>query len=64
MRYIVLIGLCAATLIAYVHRNSIGVAGMAWASTILPVKVLDNSGSGTDATVAQGSRGPRTTARA
>ncbi|MDX6248581.1 MAG: serine protease [Kribbellaceae bacterium] len=34
--------------------NSVGVAGVAWNAKILPVKVLDSSGSGTDSQIIDG----------
>ncbi len=34
--------------------NGIGVAGVAWGSRIMPVKVFDESGTGTDSSVAEG----------
>ncbi len=34
--------------------NRVGMAGVAWRVSILPVKVLDDSGSGTDAEIASG----------
>jgi serine protease len=34
--------------------NRVGMAGVAWRASILPVKVLDDSGSGTDAEIASG----------
>lgn len=38
--------------IAGLTNNSIGVAGIAWHSTILPLKVLDAGGNGTTSTIA------------
>src|SRR5205823_15048136 len=35
-------------------NNGIGIAGVAWNASILPVKVLDRSGGGTDAQIAAG----------
>src|SRR5262249_54839350 len=35
-------------------NNGIGVAGVSWSNLLLPVKVLDDGGSGTDASVAAG----------
>ena len=35
-------------------NNRVGIAGMAWQSRILPVKVLDSRGNGSDSDVAQG----------
>jgi thermitase len=35
-------------------NNTLGVAGTAWAATVLPVKVLDSTGAGTASDVAQG----------
>lgn len=40
--------------IAAATNNGTGVAGVAWESTILPVKVLDERGNGNSVTVAQG----------
>jgi serine protease len=42
--------------IAQTTNNGIGVAGIAYCSTIIPVKVLDYRGSGTTADVAEGIR--------
>jgi hypothetical protein len=39
---------------AAITNNSTGVAGAAWNASILPVKVLDSFGSGTDANIASG----------
>jgi subtilisin family serine protease len=39
---------------AAITNNSTGVAGAAWNASILPVKVLDSIGSGTDANIASG----------
>jgi thermitase len=36
--------------------NGFGIAGVCWACTILPVKVLDSQGQGDDATIAEGMR--------
>ena len=40
--------------IAQTTNNGIGVAGIAFNTAIMPVKVLDNSGTGTDQTLADG----------
>lgn len=42
-----------AGLIAAEANNSLGVAGTSWLSTIVPLRVLDNSGSGTTTAVIQ-----------
>ncbi len=42
-------GIAAAT-----TNNSLGVAGVSWGSKIMPIKVLDSSGSGTYSQIAQG----------
>lgn len=42
--------------IAQNTNNGVGVAGLAYASCIMPVKVLDDSGSGTFADIAEGIR--------
>ncbi len=42
--------------IAQSTNNSLGVAGVAFGATLMPVKVLDKNGSGTDAEVADGIR--------
>jgi len=44
---------CSGTIGGY-GNNGIGVAGVAWRVTILPVKVLDDSGSGWDSNIASG----------
>jgi subtilisin family serine protease len=41
-------------IIAAASDNSYGVAGVAWATKIMPVKVLDSSGTGTNQQVANG----------
>ena len=41
-------------IIAALPNNGIGTAGVDWAARIMPVKVLDANGEGTDATVAAG----------
>ena len=41
-------------IIAASANNGIGVAGVGWAAKVRPVKVLDDTGSGTDATVING----------
>lgn len=40
--------------IGAITNNSLGVAGMTWAGTLLPVRVFNASGSGTDFQVCQG----------
>jgi hypothetical protein len=40
--------------IAAVGNNDIGVIGVAWNAQVMPVKVLDNTGSGTDSNAAAG----------
>lgn len=47
-------GTMVAGIAAAVTNNKRGIAGVAWKATILPVKVLDASGSGTVADVAAG----------
>jgi type VII secretion-associated serine protease mycosin len=47
-------GTMVSGIIAANTNNSTGVAGVAWNAKILPVKVLDSSGSGTDTTVVKG----------
>jgi subtilisin family serine protease len=47
-------GTTVASLIAARGNNGAGMAGVCWQCTILPVKVLDNLGSGYDSTVAKG----------
>ncbi len=47
-------GTNAAGVVAAATNNRIGVAGMCWACTILPVKVLDADGQGSHSTIAQG----------
>ncbi|MEN3342249.1 MAG: hypothetical protein V7644_1653 [Actinomycetota bacterium] len=47
-------GTMVAGIAAAAADNGVGVAGAAWAATILPVKVLGADGSGTDADVATG----------
>ncbi len=47
-------GTLVAGIAAGVSNNSIGVAGVAWRGGIIPVKVLDADGVGTDAEVASG----------
>jgi subtilisin family serine protease len=47
-------GTAVAGIIAAHANNGIGIAGVCWNCKIMPVKVLDASGSGTDADVAAG----------
>lgn len=47
-------GTLAAGVAAATGNNSIGVAGVNWKTTIMPVKVLDSSGSGFASTIAKG----------
>ena len=47
-------GTTVASLIAARGNNEAGMAGVCWSCQILPVKVLDSSGSGYDSTIAQG----------
>lgn len=47
-------GTHVAGIIGAIVNNSEGVAGMSWYNKVLPVKVLDNSGSGTTYAVAEG----------
>ncbi|MFA9429747.1 S8 family serine peptidase [Egicoccus sp. AB-alg2] len=47
-------GTAAAGLVAARGNNRIGVAGMCWECKVLPVKVLDRTGSGTTSSVAKG----------
>ncbi|MFC9710369.1 S8 family peptidase [Paenibacillus sp. NPDC056933] len=47
-------GTHVAGIIGAVVNNNEGVAGMSWYNKVLPVKVLDNSGSGTTYAVAEG----------
>src|SRR5436309_9622876 len=47
-------GTHVAGIAAAIGDNGIGIAGIAWAASILPIKVLDASGSGTNANVACG----------
>src|SRR5437667_6869586 len=47
-------GTHVAGIAAAIGDNGIGIAGIAWAASILPIKVLDASGSGTNADVACG----------
>lgn len=42
--------------VAQTTNNSLGVAGLAYGVTIMPVKVLDDQGNGTDVTVGDGIR--------
>src|SRR5207249_1118948 len=47
-------GTMVAGIAAAAGNNALGTAGVAWDATILPVKVLNAQGSGTDADVATG----------
>jgi len=47
-------GTAVASIIASTTNNSLGIAGIAYAAKIMPVKVLDQYGYGTDVTVADG----------
>ncbi|MGQ8873876.1 S8 family peptidase [Paenibacillus sp. TSA_86.1] len=47
-------GTHVAGIIGAIVNNNEGVAGMSWYNKVLPVKVLDNSGSGTTYAVAEG----------
>ena len=47
-------GTNVAGIIGGVGNNGIGIAGLNWHVTIIPVKVLDSSGSGTDADIISG----------
>jgi thermitase len=47
-------GTHVAGIAAAITNNGVGVAGLAWNSRLMPVKVLDSGGSGTDANVALG----------
>ena len=47
-------GTMVAGMIGARSNNEVGVAGVAWGATLLPVKVLDSSGAGTSSDVAQG----------
>ncbi len=47
-------GTAVASIIAATTNNSLGIAGIAYASKVMPVKVLDRYGYGTDVTVADG----------
>src|SRR5206468_3870453 len=47
-------GTAVAGIIAAIGNNAVGVAGVAWHVKILPVKVLDHEGQGSDEVVAQG----------
>jgi serine protease len=47
-------GTMVSGIIAANTNNSTGVAGVAWNAKVLPVKVLDSSGSGSDTTVVKG----------
>ena len=47
-------GTAVAGTIAPAANNNLGVVGVAWANPILPVRVLDASGSGNYSTIAQG----------
>ncbi|HEV7762880.1 MAG TPA: S8 family serine peptidase, partial [Acidimicrobiales bacterium] len=47
-------GTMTAGLIGAVTDNGIGIAGVAWNARIMPVKVLDGQGNGTDAQIASG----------
>ena len=47
-------GTAVAGIIAAQGNNGIGIAGVCWACEIMPVKVLDSSGSGTDSWVSSG----------
>ncbi|MCG8349480.1 MAG: S8 family peptidase [Chloroflexales bacterium] len=49
-------GTAVAGLIAASADNGVGVAGICWGCRILPIKVLNNQGSGNDANVARGIR--------
>jgi subtilisin family serine protease/archaellum component FlaF (FlaF/FlaG flagellin family) len=47
-------GTTVASLIAATTNNDAGMAGVCWACTILPVKVLNNKGIGNDSNIAKG----------
>ncbi len=47
-------GTHVAGIAAAIGNNGIGIAGIAWAASILPIKVLDSTGSGTTTTIACG----------
>jgi type VII secretion-associated serine protease mycosin len=47
-------GTMTAGIIGAATNNGRGIAGVAWNARIMPVKVLDDDGSGTDADIAQG----------
>jgi len=47
-------GTAVASILAATTNNSIGIAGIAYAAKIMPVKVLDQYGAGTDVTIADG----------
>ena len=49
-------GTGVAGIIGAATQNGIGVAGVAWNARIMPIKVLDAEGNGTDAAVANGIR--------
>lgn len=47
-------GTHVAGIAAAVTNNGVGVAGMAWGARIMPVRVLDNKGSGSNAHITEG----------
>ena len=47
-------GTAVAGIIAAIGNNGVGIAGVAWQVKVLPVKVLDRQGQGSDDVVAQG----------
>lgn len=47
-------GTHVAGIIAAVGDNGVGISGVAWHTSVLPVRVLDDEGAGTDADIAEG----------